>query len=180
MLKSAALASRRRRERIDDLEVDESLVEQGGRQGGRRFVVLPRPRVRRGDGRLVMLVDDDPDMVAMYKLGLEAAGFSVEAAGDSVELFRAMETRLPDLIVLDWQLPGARGDEILHQLRLDERTRPLPVFMLSNFPPQVEGAIDRVFRDGALAWFEKSKTSPLLLAEKLAEALGLEHQAEGA
>jgi hypothetical protein len=43
--------------------------------------------------------------------------------------------------------------------------------MLSNFPADSDGVIDRVFLAGALAWLQKVKTPPAALAEKLAEAL---------
>lgn len=106
----------------------------------------------------------------MYRAGLETFGFHVVVAGDSAALFRAVDTRLPDLIVLDWFLPGMKGDEVLHEIRLDPRTRAVPVLMLSAFPKPIDGAVDRVFMAGALAWLEKSKTPPRRLAEKLIEA----------
>jgi CheY-like chemotaxis protein len=122
-------------------------------------------------GPSVILVDDDVAATEMYRIGLEHDGFAVTAARDAVGLFEAMSIRLPDILVLDWQLPGMNGDEILQRIRLDDRTRALPVVMLSNYPPQKDGQIDRVFMAGALAWLEKVNTSPTLLAEKLREAL---------
>lgn len=123
----------------------------------------------------VMLVDDDPSTSEMYRVGLEAAGFQVRVERDGPGLFRAIAVQVPDLLVLDWHLPGAMGDEVLEQVRLDPRTRALPVFMLSNYPAEKNGAIDRVFMAGALAWLEKVKTPPSRLAEKLAEALRAEY-----
>jgi len=126
---------------------------------------------RNGNMRSVLLVDDDPDIARMYQAGLEAFGFRVRVAGDGPGLFRAVEAELPDILVLDWNLPGMRGDEVLQRVRLDERTRALPVFMLSNYPGEKDGAIDRVFLAGALAWLQKASTPPAVLAEKLTEAL---------
>jgi CheY-like chemotaxis protein len=119
----------------------------------------------------VILVDDDQVAAEMYRFGLEAFGFDVTTVGDADGLFKAFDVAIPDVLVLDWQLPGMSGDEILHRVRLDERTRALPVFMLSNFPADSDGVIDRVFLAGALAWLQKVKTPPAALAEKLAEAL---------
>ncbi len=119
----------------------------------------------------VILVDDDAATADMYRLGLEHHGFTVASVGDADGLFAAMSRGLPDVVVLDWQLPGMNGDEILQRIRLDDRTRALPVFMLSNYPAAKDGEIDRVFLAGALAWLEKVNTSPTLLAEKLKEAL---------
>ncbi|OLC00466.1 MAG: response regulator [Chloroflexi bacterium] len=124
--------------------------------------------------RSVIIVDDDAATAEMYRLGLEAAGYSVVVAPDAEGLFRAIDRATPDIIVLDWQLPGMRGDEILQHIRIDHRTRALPVFMLSNHLGDQDGAIDRVFLAGALAWLEKAKTPPSLLAERVTEALGPE------
>lgn len=118
-----------------------------------------------------MLVDDDPSTAEMYRLGLQAFGFEVLVVHDADGLFRAIDAAVPDILVLDWELPGIRGDEILQLVRLDERTRGLRVLMLSNYPGIKDGAIDRVFQAGALAWLQKMKTPPALLAEKLYEAL---------
>ena len=122
----------------------------------------------------MLLVDDDPAITEMYRLGLEAFGFRVRVEGDGPGLFRAVEEELPDILVLDWQLPGIRGDELLEQVRLDGRTRALPVFILSNFPADMDGAVDRVFMAGAMAWLQKAKTPPAALAERLTEALRAE------
>jgi CheY-like chemotaxis protein len=124
-------------------------------------------------GPSVILVDDDVAATEMYRTGLEHDGFAVTAVHDAAALFEAMSIRLPDVVVLDWQLPGMKGDEILQRIRLDDRARALPVVMLSNYPAQKDGQIDRVFMAGALAWLEKVNTSPTLLAEKLKEALAV-------
>jgi len=122
--------------------------------------------------RSVIIVDDDAATAEMYRLGLEAAGYTVVVAPDADGLFRTIDRATPDIIVLDWQLPGMRGDEILQHIRIDPRTRALPVFMLSNHLGDQDGAIDRVFLAGALAWLEKAKTPPSLLADKVTEVLG--------
>lgn len=121
----------------------------------------------------VVLVDDDAASAEMYRVGLEHNGFAVSWVSDGAELFAAMSRGLPDIVVLDWQLPGMNGDEILHRIRLDDRTRALPVFMLSNYPAEKNGEVDRVFLGGAIAWLQKVNTPPLLLAEKLKEALAV-------
>ena len=119
----------------------------------------------------VILVDDDADTTEMYRIGLEAAGYQVRVAHDGDSLFHALAVAIPDIIVLDWHLPGQKGDEVMHRMRLDPRTRSLPVFMLSNYPTPKDGAIDRAFLAGAVAWLEKVKTPPARLAETLGEAL---------
>jgi CheY-like chemotaxis protein len=139
----------------------ESVRRAGGEKGG-------------SGAASVILVDDDAAAADMYAAGLAALGFDVRIAGNGADLFLMLDQQLPDVVVLDWRLPGMRGDEILLRIRLDERTRSLPVFMLSDFPRtahETEGVIDRVFLAGVVAWLEKVKTPPSALAEKLTEAL---------
>jgi len=64
------------------------------------------------------------------------------------------------------------GADILERLRSEPRTVDLPVFLLSNFLGDQDGAIDRVFALGALAWLRKSMTPPEVLAERLKQAVG--------
>ena len=122
--------------------------------------------------RYVLLVDDDPAMSDMYGMGLEHHGFRVAVLQDPTRLNETVAADPPDIVVLDWDMPGVRGDEALERLRKTDAGRKLPVFMLSNFPGTRNGAIDRTFAAGALAWLEKVNTTPALLATKLAEALG--------
>lgn len=121
--------------------------------------------------RYVLLVEDDVVIAATYRLGLELEGFRVAAVPDATGLFRAIAFEVPDLLVLDWSLPGTNGGEILERIRRDGRTRNLPVVMLSDYPSARDGAIDRAFSFGALAWLQKSETTPADLSQKLREAL---------
>lgn len=119
----------------------------------------------------VMLVEDDPAMAEMYRLGLEGEGFRVTVLSSAMNLNQEVAKERPDIVVLDWELPGIRGDEALERLRQTEQGWNLPVFMLSNFSGTRNGAVDRVFAAGAIAWLEKVTTTPTRLANRLAEAL---------
>jgi DNA-binding response OmpR family regulator len=123
-------------------------------------------------GWYVLLVDDDPAMADMYRLGLERKGFRVVVLPDAMKLNEMVEAEPPDVVVLDWELPVIPGDVALERLRTTPRGRSVPVFMLSNFPGTRNGAIDRTFGAGALAWLEKVNTTPAQLASKLTEAMG--------
>jgi two-component system phosphate regulon response regulator PhoB len=132
-----------------------------------------------GGEQLVFLVDDDSDIAEMYRLGLERAGFRVEVLESPAALFRALDDQVPDILILDWQLPGMSGADALELLRRDRRGKRLPVFMLSNHLGDHNGAVDRVFAAGALAWLRKSVTPPAMLAERLMEALAVRGRKEG-
>jgi two-component system, OmpR family, phosphate regulon response regulator PhoB len=135
------------------------------------------PEQREPSAPFVILVDDDLDVAEMYRLGLVARGFRVRVVGEPAEFFAAVTNEMPDAAVLDWRLPGMSGAEILEKLRDEPRTADLPVFLLSNYLGDQNGAIDRVFELGALAWLRKSVTPPDLLAERLKQAVGRKHYA---
>ncbi len=79
----------------------------------------------------VLVVEDEPALAMLLAYNLEAEGFSVERIerGDEAELHIA-ETP-PDLVILDWMLPGVSGLEICRRLRARDITRTLPVIMLT-------------------------------------------------
>ncbi len=79
----------------------------------------------------ILLVEDEAAIREMVCMALERAGYTVWQAGDGAEAERILADGLPDLILLDWMLPGASGPEIARRLRRDEVTRDLPIIMLT-------------------------------------------------
>jgi two-component system, OmpR family, alkaline phosphatase synthesis response regulator PhoP len=76
----------------------------------------------------ILIVEDDPDIVRVVQTYLERAGYQVEVALDGLTgLTIALETP-PELIVLDWMLPGLDGLEFIERLRREQRT---PIIMLT-------------------------------------------------
>ncbi|HVH64265.1 MAG TPA: response regulator [Candidatus Dormibacteraeota bacterium] len=124
-------------------------------------------------GEYVALVEDDPAIAEMYGFGLRRAGYSVAAFPDGIALLASLDMYLPDMLVLDWMLPGMTADELLSRLREDVRTKDLRVFVLSNLSTANGGEIDVAFSSGVLAWLEKSKTTPDTLAGRVREVLTL-------
>lgn len=82
-------------------------------------------------GKTILLIEDEAAIREMVCLALERAGFTVWQAGDGAEAERLLVEGLPDLILLDWMLPGATGPEIARHLRRDEVTRDVPIIMLT-------------------------------------------------
>ena len=112
-----------------------------------------------GQRRLVMLVDDDPAMGAMYGAGLLAAGFRVIVLSDVSAIFLTLEKQIPDVAVLDFQLGGIlTGVDVLENLRLDSRTTHVAALILSNHLGDRDGQTDRAFAAGAFAWLVKNRT----------------------
>jgi DNA-binding response OmpR family regulator len=79
----------------------------------------------------VLVVEDDPDIRDLVRYRLERAGFEVTVAADGETGLRLAQEEPPDLAILDIMLPKLDGYEITRRLRSDERTRALPVIMLT-------------------------------------------------
>lgn len=80
---------------------------------------------------LVLLVEDEAALAAMLRYNLERRGFRVEEAGDGQEALHRLAETAPDLVLLDWMLPGVSGLEVCRQIRRRPQTRDLPVIMLT-------------------------------------------------
>jgi CheY-like chemotaxis protein len=99
----------------------------------------------------VLVVDDVEEARELYCEFLAYHGFSADAATDGAAgLAKAVAIR-PDLIVLDFSMPGMDGGEVLRRLRADERTRAIPVVMVTA----VRDLIGSEIRSGCAALLEK-------------------------
>ena len=83
------------------------------------------------EDKTVLIVDDEVAIREMIRLALEMAGFSCLEAGDVQEAHALIIDRKPDLVLLDWMLPGASGIELLRRLKREDLTAELPVIMLT-------------------------------------------------
>jgi two-component system phosphate regulon response regulator PhoB len=79
----------------------------------------------------VLLVEDEPAIAELIGLHLRHAGFEVTVARDADEAQAAIDRVLPDLVLLDWMLPGQSGLVLARRWRADARTRELPLIMLT-------------------------------------------------
>ena len=79
----------------------------------------------------VMVVDDDPDILELARLVLEGGGFRVVGAPSGTEAIQRAGDERPDLILLDINMPGMDGWQVLRVLKVDELTRAIPVAMFS-------------------------------------------------
>ncbi|MCK6386460.1 phosphate regulon transcriptional regulator PhoB [Zoogloea sp.] len=79
----------------------------------------------------ILLVEDEPAIQELIAANLTRAGHHVLRAGDAETGQRIVRDALPDLILLDWMLPGMSGVEFAKRLRSEERTRSIPLIMLT-------------------------------------------------
>jgi two-component system, OmpR family, phosphate regulon response regulator PhoB len=79
----------------------------------------------------VLVVEDEPQIQELVAVNLEHSGHKVLRAASAEEAEVAIRAALPDVLVLDWMLPGESGLAFARRLRNDERTRDLPILMLT-------------------------------------------------
>lgn len=79
----------------------------------------------------VLLVEDEPAILDLLGTTFAAKGFHVRKAEDAQSARAAIRAQLPDMVILDWMLPGQSGLQVARELRADARTRTLPIIMLT-------------------------------------------------
>jgi len=90
----------------------------------------------------VLVVDDEPDIVALVVYHLAKAGYRVSTAGSGPDALTIARRDKPGLVVLDLMLPGLSGFDVLEQLRADPSTRQIAVLMLTarkDEPDRIRG-----------------------------------------
>jgi two-component system, OmpR family, phosphate regulon response regulator PhoB len=79
----------------------------------------------------IMVVEDEEALVTLLQYNLKVEGYEVEAVLRGDEAETRLNEKMPDLLVLDWMLPGLSGIELCRRLRARAATRQLPIIMLT-------------------------------------------------
>ena len=79
----------------------------------------------------ILIVEDEPSIAELISINLTHAGYQVEKAMQTDLSLNMMKDELPSLLILDWMLPGKSGVQFARELRANERTRGLPILMLT-------------------------------------------------
>ena len=79
----------------------------------------------------VLVVDDEAAIREMIQFALEKAGMSVQAASNAHEALLNINDSRPDIILMDWMMPGVSGLELTRRLRKDSLTQDIPIIMLT-------------------------------------------------
>lgn len=79
----------------------------------------------------ILVVEDEPAIQELVSYNLQLAGHRALCAENAEAALEMVHTELPDLVVLDWMLPGMSGIEFARRLRSDKRTQSVPVIMLT-------------------------------------------------
>lgn len=79
----------------------------------------------------ILVVDDEPDIREVMRFALESSEFRVMEAGHADDARKFLSQESPDLILLDWMLPGRSGLELAQQLKQSPKTKAVPIIMVS-------------------------------------------------
>src|SRR6188474_550790 len=86
----------------------------------------------------LLVVEDEAELARLIVRELEGAGYTVHHASDGHAALERFEVEKPDLVVLDWMLPGMDGLEVLRRLR---QSSPIPVLLLTARAEEVDRVI---------------------------------------
>jgi two-component system phosphate regulon response regulator PhoB len=112
---------------------------------------------------LVLVVEDEAALVTMLRYNLEKQGFRVDEAIDGAEAINRIAEAQPDLVLLDWMLPGGvSGIEVCRQVRRRPETRDLPVIMVTARTEDADAV--RALNTGADDYVTKPFNMDALLA----------------
>ncbi|HEV8376374.1 MAG TPA: response regulator transcription factor [Candidatus Polarisedimenticolia bacterium] len=89
----------------------------------------------------ILVVDDERDILELVRFSLAQAGFRVQTATDGRQALDAARRNPPDLIILDLMLPLMAGTEVARELRQGEKTRAIPILMLTARGEEVDRVV---------------------------------------
>lgn len=111
-------------------------------------------------GKKILLVDDEPDIVAVTTTRLETAGYQVISALDGEKGLALARSERPDLIILDLMLPKIDGFKICRMLRFDEKFEHIPIII---FSAKVQPEDKRLAEEVGASFYLTKPAEPLAL-----------------
>lgn len=118
--------------------------------------------------KTIVIADDDEDLRVLVQVTLENPAYQILTAVDGCQALDAVKQHCPDLLIIDWMMPGLTGCEAVAQLRKNIHTKNLPVVMLTA-KDGVEA--QEQMASLALAGYLVKPFSPLELIKKVKEVL---------
>jgi DNA-binding response OmpR family regulator len=118
----------------------------------------------------ILLIEDDPFLLSMYTTKFELEGYLVVAAEDGEKGLKLAKETKPAIILLDILMPKMNGFEVLEELKRDQKTKSVPVIMLTNLNQRDE--IERGMEMGADDYLIKAHFMPSEVVGKIKKILG--------
>lgn len=113
-------------------------------------------------GKLILIVEDEPDLAELLKYNLDNEGYTCRCAADGTSALAEVRRSRPDLIVLDRMLPEKSGDEVIAQLKGDSQSNGIPIIMLTAKGEETDQLVG--FALGADDYVAKPFSTKVLLA----------------
>lgn len=117
----------------------------------------------------IAIIEDDPTISQMYRMKFEADGFEVQLADNGKRGVGLVESFLPDLILMDLQMPEMGGAEALAIIRKNEWGKNIPVIILTNLGE--EEAPKEIRSLGIESYIVKAELTPRQVVERVREVL---------
>jgi DNA-binding response OmpR family regulator len=86
----------------------------------------------------ILVIDDNSDLLDLLNEALTAEGYEVECTSHVDNIYESVRQSRAGLVIIDYILEGVNGGELCHQLKINPRTRHLPVIMISGYPRVLE------------------------------------------
>ena len=116
-------------------------------------------------GKKVLVIEDDNMICTMYKTKLEQDGYSVFLADNGSKGLEMAMSEIPDIIMLDVIIPQLDGFTVLQKLKEDEKTKDIPVVMLTNLGTAEDQKKGKDM--GAVDYMVKASFTPSQVSEKI-------------
>ncbi len=113
----------------------------------------------------ILIVEDEPFISEMYKIKFDEQGYRTLVAHDGEEGIKLAEKELPDLILLDLILPKKDGHQVITELKQDDKTKSLKIYILSNLERTDE--VTKCLEQGADGYFIKANLTPSQLISEV-------------
>ena len=113
----------------------------------------------------ILLIEDETDLVELYKLKLEEAGYELKTATKGYEGLELAKKEEPQLILLDIILPQMDGFAVLKELKSDKATQHIPIILLTNLGQKTD--IEKGQKLGADDYLVKANLTPTQIIAKI-------------
>ena len=118
----------------------------------------------------IAIIEDDPAISQMYRMKLEAEGFSVQLANNGARGVSLVDDYQPDIILLDLAMPEMNGEEALKLIRNRDKSKDTPVIILTNLG---EEEAPKTLRNlGIHSYIVKANFTPREVVAQVKDALG--------